>query len=149
MALDLSVPWHRESFERFVRQYLPRLLEERMSLVDYQVEEQDTYTFSLKLVLGFEKNEIEVKYEDLPQPDKEGLFRIEGHYRVVVPYPSRRELEEAEIYCVGEQLHHFFGEQLGEAPDNMPWDAALVRNWLPIDAIERRSSCTSLAVMRC
>ena len=46
MTLNLDVPWHRESFDLFVRQRLPQLLGERLPLADYQVEQQGSlYVF--------------------------------------------------------------------------------------------------------
>ncbi|MBI2201574.1 MAG: hypothetical protein HYU43_06500, partial [Armatimonadetes bacterium] len=97
------------------------------------LESKDTYTCALKLVLRGEAGEIELAYPDLPQPDQDGVFLVEGNYRVVVPVPSQPELETAQIRCVGEQLCDFFAAHLGEAPGSLPWDAALARAWLPID----------------
>ena len=134
MTLNLDVPWHRESFDLFVHQRLPRLLGERLSLADYQVEQQDSYTFSIKLSLGLGDASVEVEYRDLPRPDRDGLFHIEGNYRVVVPYPDRRELDQARILCVGEQLYDFIDQRLEAAPEQLAWDDDLVRNWLPLDA---------------
>ena len=134
MTLNLDVPWHRESFDLFVHQRLPRLLGERLPLADYQVEQQDSYTFSIKLSLGLGDASVEVEYRDLPQPDRDGLFHIEGNYRVVVPYPDRRELAQARILCVGEQLYDFIDQRLEAAPEQLAWDDDLVRNWLPLDA---------------
>ncbi len=134
MTLNLDVPWHRESFDLFVHQRLPQLLGERLPLADYQVEQQDSYTFSIKLSLGLGDASVEVEYQDLPRPDREGLFHIEGNYRVVVPYPDRRELDQARILCVGEQLYDFIDQKLEAAPEQLAWDDDLVRNWLPLDA---------------
>ena len=134
MTLNLDVPWHRESFDLFVHQRLPRLLGERLPLADYQVEQQDPYTFSIKLSLGLGNTSVEVEYRDLPRPDRDGLFHIEGNYRVVVPYPDRRELDQARILCVGEQLYDFIDQRLEAAPEQLAWDGDLVRNWLPLDA---------------
>ncbi len=134
MTLNLDVPWHRESFDLFVQQRLPRLLGKRLPLADYQVEQQDSYTFSIKLSLGLGDASIEVEYRDLPRPDRDGLFHIEGNYRVVVPYPDRRELAQARILCVGEQLYDFINQKLKAAPEQLAWDGDLVRNWLPLDA---------------
>ena len=134
MTLNLDVPWHRESFDLFVHQRLPQLLGERLPLADYQVEQQDSYTFSLKLSLGLGHASVEVEYRDLPRPDRDGLFHIEGNYRVVVPYPDRRELDQARILCVGEQLYDFIDQRLEAAPEQLAWDDDLVRNWLPLDA---------------
>ena len=134
MTLNLDVPWHRESFDLFVHQRLPRLLGERLPLADYRVEQQGPYTFSIKLRLGLGDAAVEVEYRDLPRPDRDGLFRIEGNYRVVVPYPDRRTLEQARILCVGEQLCDFIDQRLEAAPEQLAWDGDLVRNWLPLDA---------------
>ena len=134
MTLNLDVPWHRESFDLFVHQRLPQLLGERLPLADYQVEQQDSYTFSIKLSLGLGAASIEVEYRDLPRPDRDGLFHIEGNYRVVLPYPDRRELDQARILCVGEQLYDFIDQRLEAAPEQLAWDDDLVRNWLPLDA---------------
>ena len=134
MTLNLDVPWHRESFDLFVHRRLPRLLGERLPLADYQVEQQDSYTFSIKLSLGLGDASIEVEYRDLPQPDRDGLFHIEGNYRVVLPYPDQRELDQARILCVGEQLYDFIDQRLEAAPEQLAWDSDLVRNWLPLDA---------------
>lgn len=134
MTLNLDVPWHRESFDLFVHQRLPQLLGERLPLADYQVEQQDSYTFSIKLSLGLGDAPVEVEYRDLPRPDRDGLFYIEGNYRVVVPYPDRRELDQARILCVGEQLYDFVDHRLEAAPEQLAWDGDLVRSWLPLDA---------------
>ena len=134
MTLNLDVPWHRESFDLFIYQRLPRLLGERLPLADYQVEQQDSYTFSIKLSLGLGDAPVEVEYRDLPRPDRDGLFHIEGNYRAVVPYPDRRELDQARILCVGEQLYDFIDQRLEAAPEQLAWDSGLVRNWLPLDA---------------
>ena len=134
MTLNLDVPWHRESFDLFVHQRLPQLLGERLPLADYQVEQQDSYTFSIKLSLGLGDASVEVEYRDLPRPDRDGLFHIEGNYRVVIPYPDRRELDQARILCVGEQLYDFVDQRLEAAPEQLAWDGDLVRSWLPLDA---------------
>lgn len=133
MALDLNIPWHQESWQRFINESLPRLIKEHLPLANYEVVEQDEYTFALKLTFSFSGAEITVDYPDLPQPTAAGIFRVEGNYRVVVPYPSERNLETAEIYCVGEQLLDFFALRLGPTPEGMPLDEETLRLFLPID----------------
>ena len=133
MALNLDVSWHRESFDRFVDRRLPQLLGERLPLADYQIEEGDSYTFTLNLRLGLGEEPVEVRYPDLPRPDGDGLFCIDGNYRVVVPYPDRRELDQARILCAGEQLYDFIEQRLEPAPEQLAWDGELVRSWLPLD----------------
>ena len=135
MTMDLDIPWHRESWRRFIDGDLPALIEKYLPLSAYELELQDTYEFGLKLVFNFpDVGEVEVSYADLPQPDDEGIFLIQGNYRVVVAYPSTRDLATAEIYCVGEQLLCLFQDRLGEPPADMRWDEEMVRIWLPIDA---------------
>ena len=132
MALNTSIPWHRESWDRFINQRLPRLIEERLPLVDYRVDPVDEYAVNIALTVKSEQDEVGVEYANLPQPSADGIFRIDGSYRVVVPYPSERSLDRAEICCVGEQLHDFFEQRLGEPPQDMSWDAETVRIWLPL-----------------
>ncbi|MBI2504889.1 MAG: hypothetical protein HYW07_16855 [Candidatus Latescibacteria bacterium] len=134
MALHPATPWHRASFEHFVQEELPRLLGEHFGLIGYQVRETGTYTFALELVLALGEGEVQVTYSDLPQPDREGVFCIEGQHKVVVPHPSQRDLTQARILCVGEQLADFFRMRLGEIPGELPWDRDKVRTWLPIDS---------------
>lgn len=133
MALPTATPWHRASSEHFVQEKLPQLLGEYFSLISYQVSETGTYTTTLELVLALGEDEIRVDYVDLPQPDRDGIFCVEGQYKVVVPYPSQRDLTQAHILCVGEQLADFFRARLGEIPGELPWDSDKVRTWLSID----------------
>ena len=118
----------------------PSFWGERLPLADYQIEQQDSYTFSIKLSLGLGDASIEVEYRDLPRPDRDGLFHIEGNYRVVVPYPDRRELDQARILCVGEQLYDFVDQRLEAAPEQLAWDDDLVRNWLPFGRLAAQTS---------
>ncbi|NKB72004.1 MAG: hypothetical protein GKR89_33420 [Candidatus Latescibacteria bacterium] len=133
MTLNTDTPWHRESFDRFVQQRLPQLLGDRLPLADYQVEEQDAHTFTLSLRLGLGDESLAVSYRDLPRPDGDGLFLLDGNYRVVVPYPDRRQLDQAHILCVGEQLYDYIEQRLEPAPEQLAWDDDLVHSWLPLD----------------
>ena len=93
MTMDLDIPWHGESWRRFIHGDLPALIEKHLPLSAYEIEVVDTYTFSLKLAFNFPcEGEVEVSYADLPQPDDEGIFRIQGNYRVVVAYPCSAPL---------------------------------------------------------
>ena len=143
MALNSSAPWHRASFDRFIQERLPKLLADRLPLAGYHAESTGDRTCSIKVLLNGKSGEIELVYPDLPQPDRDGVFLVEGSYRVVVPFPTQRELDAAEIRCVGEQLYDFFEANLGEAPDNLPWDAALAKAWLPLDAWMREFHATN------
>ena len=133
MALDISAFWHRESFDRFLKDQLPQLLAARMPLVGYHVESTGLYTCRVKVAFASASGDVEVEYTDIPQPDEEGIFEVEGVKYVVVPIASQEELDLAEIRCVGEQLYHYFEERLGEAPEDLPWDESLARAWLPLN----------------
>jgi hypothetical protein len=128
-----DTPWHQTSFDRFIQQTLPQLLGSHFELAAYRPLEQDTYTFSLQLAVNSPQGRVDLAYSDLPRPDADGLFCLEGHYRVVVPYPSEHRLDTAEIFCVGEQLHRFFAQRLSDPPQGLEWDAETLRAWLPLD----------------
>ena len=133
MSVNCSAPWHRESWEWFIQERLPRLLGERLPLSGYQVEATGAYTCTIHIALSGEKGDVDVDYEGIPQPDAQGLFKIDDRFRVVAPTAANADLDTAEVRCVGEQLYEFVSERLGEAPEGLPWDASLVRSWLPLD----------------
>jgi len=132
MSINFSTPWHKASFDRFIQERLPQLLAERLPLVGYQAQSTGRYTCRIIVTLASATGDIETAY-DIPQPDEEGLFEIEGAYRVVVPTASNEELDTATFHCVGEQLYEYIQEHVGQAPADLPWDAELVRAWLPLD----------------
>jgi len=76
---------------------------------------------------------LTIDYRDVPQPDDDGVFEIDGVPRVVVATAATAALDTAEIQCVGEQLYDYVEARLGEAPEALPWDEALARAWLPLD----------------
>jgi len=133
MALHSTVPWHRASFDHFVQETLPQLLGKRFGLLGYQFKETSTYTFVLELALARGAGEVRAVYSDLPQPDGDGVFCIDGQYKVVVPHPSQRELAQARILCVGEQLAELFSSYLEEIPRELSWDSGHLSDWLPLD----------------
>jgi len=138
--LHAGAAWHKESFDRFISEALPRLLARRLPLTAYAVHPIDAYTCRV----GVAVNEVEVEYTVL-QPDEEGLFRVDGRPFVVVPVASCEDLAVAEIKCVGEQMHDHIGSQLGEAFGDLPWDEQLVRAWLPLDTWVREIVTSRLA----
>ena len=133
MAVDPRAPWHKASFDRFLNERLPELLAARLPLAGYRVEPTGTHT--CRVTVGFSAGSatLDVEYAGLPVPDDDGVFRVNGSERVVVPLASSEDLGEAQVRCAGEQLHDWIAERLGEAPDNLPWDATLARSWLPLD----------------
>jgi hypothetical protein len=133
MTVNYSAPWHKESFDNFIQQRLPKLLAERLPLGTYQVQPTDTRTCRVKISFLTGMGEIELSYDGLPQPDEEGVFEIGGNLRVVLPLASREELDVAEIRCVGEQLYDFIEKRLGQAPRDITWDINSIRAWFPLD----------------
>jgi hypothetical protein len=136
MPIDMTAPWHKESFDRFLNEGLPSLLAERLPLAGYRVEPQETYTCRLMVTIAAESGELPLVYS-FPQPDVQGRFETEDGPRIVIPLASTEELDVAEVRCAGEQLYDFIAERLGQAPANLPWDEALARAWLPLDTWAR------------
>jgi hypothetical protein len=87
----------------------------------------------VSVVLDAGDREIDLTYDSLPQPDKDGLFVLGGQPYVVVPVASRQELDRATIDCVGERLYAYLEARLGLAPADLAWDEGLARAWLPLD----------------
>ncbi len=134
MSANDAAPWHKASWDLFVQKRLPQLLGERLPLAGYRVKSTGTYTCDVKVVLQGKESEVEIDYKDIPQPDPDGVFEIDGESQVVPPVASHDRLETAEIRSVGEQAYDFIAAHLGEAPENLHWDAPLARTWLLLDA---------------
>lgn len=133
MAISISTPWHKRSFDNFINDRLPQLLAARLPLGNYFVEPDGEHFYFVNMVLSTDQGDVAAKYR-IPSPDDDGLFEIDGKPWVVVPLASDEHLSTADISCVGEQLYQYIEERLGEAPDGLPWDEALVHTWLPLDA---------------
>ena len=133
MSLKDAAPWHKESWDRFVNEFLPDLLKERVPLVDYRTEPTGPYTCEVEVIVQGADGDVLLSFDNLPKPDDAGVFKVDGSYRVVVPLASSPDLADAEIRCVGDQLRDFIAERLGDAPHSLDWDADLARSWLPID----------------
>jgi hypothetical protein len=133
MSIDWSTPWHKASFDRFIQDRLPQLLAERLPLAGYTVQPNGRTTCQINVSLASPAGDVTVAYSDIPQPDDDGLFEIDGELKVVIPTASGEELDVAEIRCVGEQLYESIQQRLGYAPPDLPWDAELARAWLPLD----------------
>ncbi|MDQ2886475.1 MAG: hypothetical protein M3Y39_10335, partial [Chloroflexota bacterium] len=133
MTIHMTAPWHKASFDHFLNESLPQLLAEQVPLLGYTVTANDQYTCQIKLTLASATGDVEVEYRDLPLPDQRGIFTIKGRPMVVVPYATHDDLEQAEIFCVGEQVYAHIQKRLGKAPDDLPWDKSLAKAWLPLD----------------
>ena len=112
MRPNTSAIWHKASFDRFMKERLPELLASRLPLAAYEYESTGQYTCRIKVAVNNGNGDMEIEYQDLPQPDSDGIFLIEGIQRVVVPVASGGDLAEAEIASVGEQLYAFVAERL-------------------------------------
>jgi hypothetical protein len=133
MTISTTAPWHKSSFDHFLNEHLPQLLAEHVPLIGYTLTTTDQYTCQVQLTLASSTGEVQVAYAGLPQPDQDGIFVIKGKTLVVVPYATSDDLEQAEIFCVGEQLYEYLRSRLGKAPDDLPWDTTLAKAWLPLD----------------
>jgi hypothetical protein len=133
MSRNITAFWHKVSFDWFMKEKLPQFLATRIPLAGYHFESTGAYTCRVKVILASTKGDVEVIYDDVPQPDADGIFQLDGGRRAVVPIASHEELDVAEIKCVGEQLYDYFKARLGGAPGGLPWDTSLVRAWFPLD----------------
>src|SRR5260221_11318878 len=120
MTIIMDAPWHKASFDRFLHERLPYLLAEHVPLLGYTATATDLYTCQIELTLSSPTGEVIVAYAALPQPDQEGVFQIDGRRLVVVPYAAHDDLENAEIFCVGEQLAAHLPHPLPNAPAPPP-----------------------------
>ena len=133
MSHNITAFWHKESFEALMKERLPELLADRVPLAGYHFESTGEYTCCVRIVLASAEGYVEVEYTDIPQPDTNGMFMLDGEPYVVVPTASTVELEQAKIECVDDQLYDYFKARIREAPPDLAWDTSLVRSWLPID----------------
>lgn len=131
MAIDVTAPWHKISWDGFLHEALPSLLADAVSLEGYRVEDVDTYQCRLHLSVKGTSGVIDVVYDDIPQCDALGRFRIDGHTRVVVARPTEVDLEKADILCVGEQILEALAAQIGDVPDGLD-DAETIQTCLPV-----------------
>ena len=125
MAMDVTAPWHKISWDGFLQEGLPSLLADSMALDGYRVESVDTYTCRLHLSVKGANGAVDIVYEDIPQCDELGRFRIDGHTRVVVVRPTQIDLEKADMLCAGEQALEFLASQMGSLPDGIDGSDAL------------------------
>src|SRR3954452_21293575 len=122
-------PWHRESFDRFLKEGLPQLLAARLPLAGYHARCAGT-TATVTVAPG--DGRVEVAYE-IPSPDDEGVFQWGRERAAVVPIASAGPLDEAEVRCVGERLLEYVSARLGHAPPGLAWTEELARSWLPLE----------------
>lgn len=127
-----TTPWHRRSFDRFLNEGLPQLLAEHLPLGGYRVEPLRATACRVQLTLAAASGEVTASYE-LPLPDEDGVFEVEGRAFVVLPTASTDELDTAEIRCAGEQLTAHLAARLGLAPADLDWDTTRLRTWLPLE----------------
>ena len=130
MSEPTPTTWHRQSYERFVNEELPRLLEERLPLAGYQVEAAEKCR--IKVFLHSAAGEIELGYT-LPWPEPDGVFWQDGKAYVVAPSPSAADLARARICCVGELLADFVAVRLPAKGQASCEDEGVARALLPLE----------------
>lgn len=126
MGLVLKAPWHKISWDAFVQKELPELLADKVSLAGYRVVSKSEYACELHLAI---QGRAEVVYDDIPQPDEYGRFKVDGFFRTVVPVPTEVDLARAKIRCVGEQLRDWIVRRLDGMPDALENGVA---TWMPL-----------------
>ncbi|MHC4339239.1 MAG: hypothetical protein ACYSX0_03355 [Planctomycetota bacterium] len=125
--------WHKESFDRFLKEELPRLLAEHLPLTGYEVSPAGERTFRVTVAVTSSGGAAETTFETIPACGEEGVFEVGADRITVVPLASTEELDKAQVACVGEQLRDYVAERLGRAPEELQWDAALLGTWVPLD----------------
>ncbi len=129
-----DAPWHKESFEVLMHERLPQLLGERLPLVAYSAEAMSESAYTVHVALAGSSGIVQGTYRDISGPNAQGVIPIDGTRRVVMPVATDRDLATARIKCVGEQLFDFIAARLGQAPDDLAWDEALLATWFPLDS---------------
>ena len=133
MLANFSAPWHKASYDKFLNEGLPQLLAEKMPLGSYRVESGDGGGCRVSFSVTTASGDTRLDFPNLPQPNDEGVFLIDGERRVVLPMASSDDLANAEIRCVGEQALDFIKSRLGQMPDHFPNDESLARALAPLD----------------
>ncbi|MCU0521734.1 MAG: hypothetical protein MUF84_13715 [Anaerolineae bacterium] len=132
MSIDVTTPWHKASYDTFLNERLPVLLAERLPLLGYTVAATGMVTCRVTVTLAGASGPLDLAF-DLPRPDDDGIFEIDGTHKVVLPLATNQDLCRAEIWCVGEQLYDAIAARLGRAPADLRLDRSLARAWLPLD----------------
>lgn len=132
MNNSIVAPWHRESYLRFINEYLPALLDERLPIGHYQAAQQQPDCWQLTIGLNRSASAAQVTFT-IPDCDADGVFCTNGAKRVVVPVATAARLDEGEILCVGEQLARILDPQIASAPAGLAWDTDLLSRWLALD----------------
>ncbi len=128
----ITAPWHRQSYLRFINEYLPALLDERLPLGRYEATRLNPENWQLTIGLNKASGAVQVVFT-IPDCDEHGVFYIHRRARVVVPVATASRLDEGEILCVGEQLARILDPRIAPAPSGLAWDAELLAHWLSLD----------------
>lgn len=133
METGIAAPWHGASFDRLLLERLPQLLASRLPLTAYEGASTGPHECRIEIAVAASAGEVRTVFEGLPRPDPGGVWLLEGEERVVVPVAATEELDRAEVAAAGEQVYEYLHGRLGEAPEELSWDAALLRAWCPLD----------------
>ncbi len=131
-SLKYIPTWHKESYDRLLKQTLPELLAMRLPLAGYTVELIEASACQIKITISNGNGDIEASYQ-VPLLDGRGVAQINDESVVVIPHVMGDDLATADVRSVGERIYDAIDAELGEAPENLPWDATLLRAWLPLD----------------
>jgi hypothetical protein len=144
-SMSYEAPWHRHSFDRFMRELLPSLLSERLPLTGYEVADDGPHACRVRTAVG---EGVEADCRDVPCVRPDGSFCLDDEEYVVLPVADREELDRAEVRCVGEQLLDYVRERLDETAAGPPQSPDSLRDWLPLGQWVRRFLAESPAAMR-
>ncbi len=130
---NFSAFWHKTSYDRFMQERLPQLMADRLPLTGYRCQSTGTYSCQVTVTIAAGGQEIEVAYEQLPQPDEQGVYNMDGGLHTIVPQVTGDDLAVSKLHCGGELIFDFIAQRLGTAPVDLPWSETLLRTWLPLD----------------
>ena len=130
--VDSMTPWHAESYDRLLRADLPELIATRLPLDTYQITATSPQSIVVELGLANGNGAGRTRVQ-LPRPDRNGVFDVDGHNVVVIPVASSEDLETAEVKCVGDQLLALIEPRIPECPADLAWTDDLVASYLPLD----------------
>ena len=109
------------------------MISSRFPLESYGTKSTDAYSCTISIVFKNKSNKINLEIKSIPQPDEDGLFKLNGKNIVVVPIATCEELDKAEISCVGEQLYNFIEPRIDEIQSGPSLTKEQLSSLLPID----------------
>ena len=124
-----ATPWHRKSWDQFLKTSLPELVGAHCRLTRYHMQ-PDGMTCAITVGVEGPMQPVTARYEATPFPDERGVFRFDGQTLVIVPVAANETLEH--VRSAGEQALDFFARRITMAPAGMVRDEETLRAWLPL-----------------